>query len=244
MVRNSGDHGIELPDVRSAMGKSTTGTIRLHAFQESGHVTIDITDDGAGIDPIAVRRKAVERGLVRREVAEAMSDRDVLNFVFEPGFSTATAVTNLSGRGVGMDVVRSNIERIGGTVDLRSTVGHGCTVHIRIPLTLAIISALVVGVDDEMFAIPQTGIVELVRVTDATRASVERIRRGGTGASDALFYRLRDTLLPLIDLRRTLALGEARDAGAVRVVRGGRDRHLPGHRRRPPRPERHPARPR
>jgi len=206
MVRNSGDHGIELPEVRRARGKLSTGTIRLHAYQESGHVVIEITDDGAGIDPVAVRTKAVERGLVRREVADAMSDRDALNFIFEPGFSTASTVTSLSGRGVGMDVVRSNIERIGGTIDVRSTAGVGCTIHIRIPLTLAIISALVVGVHKEMFAIPQTAIIELVRVTSTTRALVETVFSGGANGQDAQFYRLRDTLLPLIDLGGALRI--------------------------------------
>jgi len=199
MVRNSADHGIEAPAVRRKAGKPECGTIRLNAYHEGGHVILEVGDDGAGIDVAVVRRKAIERGLVTEAAAAQLSDAQVLRFVFEPGFSTATTVTSVSGRGVGMDVVRSNVERIGGTVDLSSTVGKGTVVRIKIPLTLAIISALVVGAGGEAFAIPQIGVVELVRVTAESRGLVENVH-------GATFYRLRDSLLPLVDLGETLGL--------------------------------------
>ncbi|HEY0779720.1 MAG TPA: chemotaxis protein CheW [Gemmatirosa sp.] len=209
MVRNAADHGIEPSDVRRAAGKPERGRITLNAYHEGGHVVIEVADDGAGMDPARVRRKAVERGLVSAETAAAMSDAHVLRYVFEPGFSTAAAVTSVSGRGVGMDVVKSNIERIGGTVDLASRLGHGCTVRVRIPLTLAIVPGLLVSAGGHGFAIPQVGVVELVRVATAgglagepgapTMASVQRV-----GGADLL--RLRDALLPLVDLGAVLRL--------------------------------------
>lgn len=172
---------------------------------------LEITDDGAGINVERVRQKAIERGLVSAEVAAQLSEAQVLRFVFEPGFSTARSVTNVSGRGVGMDVVRCNVERIGGTVDLRSRVGAGTTVRIKIPLTLAIVSALVVAAGSEMFAIPQIGIVELVRVTEDQRDRVETLQ-------GARFYRLREALLPLINLRELLALGDAEEGETLKIV--------------------------
>jgi two-component system chemotaxis sensor kinase CheA len=199
MVRNSADHGVESAAIRRAAGKSEEGTIRLSARHEGGHVVIEITDDGAGINVARVRRKAVERGLVKSDVIDAMPDAQVFRYIFEPGFSTAETITNVSGRGVGMDVVRSNIEAIGGTVELSSVFGQGTTVRIKIPLTLAIISALVVGTAGESFAVPQIGIVELVRVTEEQRSLVEQVQ-------GAQFYRLRDTLLPLVQLRSLLRL--------------------------------------
>jgi two-component system chemotaxis sensor kinase CheA len=219
IVRNSADHGIELPHVRNEKGKSATGVIRLHAYHESGHVVIEITDDGAGIDLNAVRRKAVSRGLLHREAAESLTDREVLRFVFEPGLSTAEQVTHVSGRGVGMDVVRSNIEKIGGTVELDSVRGRGCTVRIRIPLTLAIIPALLVEAGGETFAVPQGSVLELIRVSDASSSLVERIY-------DMSFYRLREMLLPLVDLDRLLGLPARRlgDEYNVVVCQLGEDR--------------------
>ncbi len=206
MIRNSADHGVETPAIRAKAGKPEMGTIHLSARHEGGHVVIEIVDDGAGIDAARVRRKAVERGLVKAEAAEAMPDAQVLRFIFEPGFSTAEKVTNVSGRGVGMDVVRSNIDAIGGTVELSSQPGRGTTVRIKIPLTLAIISALLVGTAGESFAVPQIGIVELVRVTEEQHALVENVH-------GAQFYRLRDTLLPLVLLRSLLGLDtEATDS--------------------------------
>ena len=140
MVRNSADHGVESPAARRAAGKPETGRIRLNAYHESGHVLIDVSDDGAGLDAAKIRAKAVERGMLTREAAGSLTEAQSLRLIFEPGFSTAEKVTNVSGRGVGMDVVRSNIERIGGVVELSSRVGVGTTVRVRIPLTLAIIS--------------------------------------------------------------------------------------------------------
>ncbi len=204
MVRNSADHGVEDPKTRRAAGKPEQGTVRLSARHEGGHVIIEIADDGRGIDVDRVRRKAVERGLVRADVAQSLSDMQVLRFVFEPGFSTAETVTNVSGRGVGMDVVRSNIESIGGSVELQSEFGRGATVRIRIPLTLAIVSALIVECAGESFAVPQIGVVELVRVTEEKQHLLEHV-------NGARFFRLRDVLLPLVDLHGLLAL-DARDS--------------------------------
>jgi two-component system chemotaxis sensor kinase CheA len=199
MVRNSADHGIESPAVRRAAGKPETGRVRLNAYHEGGHVIIEVTDDGAGLDTVKIRAKAVERGMLTREAAAALNEAQALRLIFEPGFSTAERVTNVSGRGVGMDVVRNNIERIGGVVDVSSRVGIGTTVRVRIPLTLAIISGLIVGCSTEWFAIPQIGIVELVRVTDDTSRAIERVH-------GAQFLRLRDSLLPLVHLDALLDL--------------------------------------
>lgn len=197
MVRNSADHGIEAAAERRKAGKPEKGTIRLDAYHEGGHIVIEIRDDGKGLDAEAIRRKAVERGLVRAEAAAGLSDAQIFRFIFEPGFSTAEKVTSVSGRGVGMDVVRSNIEKIGGHVELSSTRGAGTQFRIKIPLTLAILSALIVGSGGQSFAIPQIGVVELVRVSDENRALIENVN--GT-----LFYRLRETLLPLVRLSDVL----------------------------------------
>jgi two-component system, chemotaxis family, sensor kinase CheA len=193
MVRNSADHGIERAEERRAAGKPEYGTVVLEAFHEGGHIVIEIRDDGKGLDADAIRRKAVERGLVRQEAVASLTDAQVFRFIFEPGFSTAENVTSVSGRGVGMDVVRSNIEGIGGTVDLISAVGRGTTVRVKIPLTLAILSALIVGTGALSFAVPQIGVVELVGLGDGNRSLVEDVN----GSS---FFRLRDSLLPLIHL--------------------------------------------
>lgn len=202
MVRNSADHGVESPEARRAAGKPEQGTIRLNAYHEGGHVILEISDDGAGISVEKVRRKAVERGLVNADVAATLSEAQVFRYIFEPGFSTAEKITNVSGRGVGMDVVRSNIEKIGGTVELSSREGRGTTVRVKIPLTLAIISALLVGSAAEVFAIPQIGVVELVRVSEDVRHRIEEVQ-------GARFFRLRDTLLPLVSLAERLQLANS-----------------------------------
>jgi two-component system chemotaxis sensor kinase CheA len=212
LVRNSVDHGIEAPHVRAASGKNTTGTIKLRAFHEGGRVNIEIIDDGGGIDPDRVKAKALERGLITPERARAMSTHDVFSLIFLPGFSTAAAVTNISGRGVGMDVVKSNIERMGGTVDVDSRVGFGTTIRIRIPLTLAIIPALVVGARNERFAIPQVNLVELVRIeADQAATAIERIH-------GVPVFRLRGSLLALAELSCVLGIDTDSTPRDVNIV--------------------------
>jgi two-component system chemotaxis sensor kinase CheA len=213
LVRNSVDHGIELPEARKARGKSAMGKLLLRAFHEGGQVNIEISDDGSGIDPEKIRNKAVARGLITAERAGRMGERESLALIFLPGFSTAEKVTSISGRGVGMDVVKTNVEKIGGTVDVQSKAGGGTTIKIKIPLTLAIIPALIVTSSGERFAIPQVSLLELVRLEgEHARASLERIH-------GAPVYRLRGNILPLVDLNQTLGLpGVATDATAVNIV--------------------------
>jgi two-component system chemotaxis sensor kinase CheA len=200
IVRNSVDHGIEKPDVRIANGKEAEGRLLLRAFHEGGHVIIEIADDGAGLNTDRIKSKAIERGLITAEKAAKMSEKELNSLIFLPGFSTAEQVTNLSGRGVGMDVVRSNIERIGGSTDLSSTFGKGTTLRIKIPLTLAIVPALIVSCGGERFAIPQVSLVELMRVEGSNIAKqVESIH-------GSKFYRLRGNLLPLVYLSEELRL--------------------------------------
>jgi two-component system chemotaxis sensor kinase CheA len=202
MVRNSADHGVEAPAVRRAAGKPEVGKIRLNAYHEGGHVIICIEDDGAGIPIDKVRQKAIKNGLVSERDAARLSDKEVLAFVFLPGFSTAEKVTNVSGRGVGMDVVKTQIERIGGMIDLSSKPGIGTTVRIKIPLTLAIISALVVESGGLSLAIPQLGVVELVRLPAEDRhKKIERIHNKEV-------FRLRNRLLPLVCLDEVMGLNK------------------------------------
>jgi len=201
MVRNSADHGLEMPADRRASGKSETGTITLNAFHEGGHIIIQIVDDGRGLNVERIREKAVANGLASEVELAAMSDQQIMQFIFKPGFSTAEKVTAVSGRGVGMDVVRSNIEKIGGTIELTSRVGRGSCFTIKIPLTLAIVSALIVECGGERFAIPQISVVELVRASADSEHSVERIK-------DTPVLRLRNRLLPLVRLRELLHLDE------------------------------------
>ena len=166
MVRNSADHGIEAAAARAAAGKPETGTITLDAYHESGHIFIRIADDGRGLDVERIRQKALANGLTSESALAAMSEQQILQFIFRPGFSTAEKVTSVSGRGVGMDVVRTNIERIGGAIEMNSVAGQGTTFLIKIPLTLAIVSALIVEASSQRFAIPQLNVVELVGVSD------------------------------------------------------------------------------
>ncbi|TCZ57988.1 hybrid sensor histidine kinase/response regulator [Roseicella aquatilis] len=207
MVRNSADHGLEDPEVRRRAGKPEAGRISLAARQEGGRIVIALSDDGRGIDFARVRARALERGLATEAEIAAMRDQEVARFIFRPGFSTASGVTAVSGRGVGMDVVRTNIERIGGTVELESEPGRGTTLSLSIPLTLAIVSALVVQAGGERFAVPQAAVAELVRV-------------GGTGAPvewlDATpVLRLRGQLLPLVPLGPLLGLAPPPAAGPI-----------------------------
>lgn len=200
MVRNSGDHGIETPEERRAAGKPEHGTIRLNAFHQGGHIIIEVGDDGRGLDIEKIKAKAVARGLVSEGQADGLSEAQIQKFIFHPGFSTASAVTNVSGRGVGMDVVRSNIELIGGSIDLRSTQGQGMVFTIKIPLTLAIVSALIVEAGAQRFAIPQLNVMELVRVAAGSDNKIEHI-------NNTPVLRLRDRLLPLVFLENELKLG-------------------------------------
>jgi two-component system chemotaxis sensor kinase CheA len=197
MVRNSGDHGLEGPAERREAGKPEAGRITLDAYHEGGHIIIEVGDDGRGLPVEKIRAKALAQGLATEQELAGMGERDIQRFIFRAGFSTAAAVTSVSGRGVGMDVVRTNVEKIGGTIDLRSREGKGTTFLIKIPLTLAIVSALIVEAGGERFAIPQIGVVELVRAGD-----------GVTHIKDAPVLRLRDRLLPLVSLSRLLRLEE------------------------------------
>ena len=212
IIRNSCDHGIEMPDVRVRAGKPAEGRLTLRAFHEGGQVNIEIIDDGAGIDAGRVKAKAVEKGLLRPEQAEKLSDREAHNLIFLPGFSTAAAVTNISGRGVGMDVVKSHIEKIGGVVDLFSRPGEGATVKIKIPLTLAIIPGLVITSGGERFVIPQVSLLELIRIeADSKEKHIEYVH--GTPV-----YRRRGSLLPIAYLNEVLSLHSSAGDEAISVV--------------------------
>lgn len=212
IVRNAVDHGFEAPEARKAKGKPAKGVLFLKAFHEGGQINIEITDDGAGIDVEKVKRKAAEKGLLSADAVSRLSERDAIALVFLPGLSTAEKVTNVSGRGVGMDVVRTNIEKIGGTVEISSRVGQGTTLWIKIPLTLAIIPALMVKGGGELFAIPQASLLELVRVDEDSAGRIEMIH-------EAEFYRLRGTLLPLLRLKHVLRIsGEKKSGGGENIV--------------------------
>ena len=215
IVRNSVDHGIECYEKREAAGKTPEGTLLLRAFHEGGQVIIEISDDGGGINTERVKQKAHERGLISADQIARMSEREILNLIFLPGFSTAEKISNVSGRGVGMDVVRTNIEKIGGTVDIQSQFGQGTTLRIKIPLTLAIIPALIVASGDDRYAIPQVNLVELVRLEgDQAVSGIESIH-------GAPVYRLRGRLLPLIYLNKALGLDQREMKGespAINIV--------------------------
>lgn len=200
LVRNSVDHGIEIPAERTAKGKDPEGKLLLKAFHEGGNVIIEIADDGAGLNTAKIKSKAIERGILTPERAARMTEQELNRLIFLAGFSTADKVTNISGRGVGMDVVRSNIEKIGGNVDVVSYPNQGTTIKIKIPLTLAIVPALIVTSGGERFAIPQVSLLELVRIEgNNVRKQVEEV--GGRR-----FYRLRGNLLPLVYLNSELKL--------------------------------------
>jgi two-component system chemotaxis sensor kinase CheA len=220
MVRNSADHGLEGTQERIDLGKPANGTIKLAAFHEGGYIVIRIADNGRGLNTARIREKIIEKGLASRGEVEGMNDQQIHRFIFAPGFSTAAAVTNLSGRGVGMDVVRTNIEQIGGQIDLTSVAGSGTTFTIKIPLTLAIVSALLVGAGKQKFAVPQTSVMELVRTGANAEHKIEKI-------NDALVLRLRNKLLPLVQLGPTLQLEAAKDEDAtfVMVIQVGERRY-------------------
>ncbi|CAA9265714.1 MAG: Signal transduction histidine kinase CheA / CheW-like domain, partial [uncultured Blastococcus sp.] len=212
LVRNSVDHGIESPEDRTKAGKPSEGVLTLRARHESGQVVVEVADDGAGIDPAKLGAKAVERGLVTAEALSRMSPADILQLIFLPGFSTAAAVTNVSGRGVGMDVVKTNIESIGGTIEVESEAGRGTVCRLRIPLTLAIVPALTVECAGDRYAIPQISLQELVSL-DAEKAANAVEEVGG-----AQVYRLRGELLPLVRLTDVLGLTSERHDGHVVIA--------------------------
>lgn len=212
IVRNSCDHGIETPEKRLANGKDEEGVLLLRAFHEGGQVNIEIVDDGGGIDPEKIKKIALSKNVITQEQADRMGDRELVNLIFAAGFSTAEKVTNVSGRGVGMDVVRTNIEKIGGSVDIQSVTGKGTTLRVKIPLTLAIIPALIITTAEERYAIPQVNLLELVRLDgDQVKESIEMIQ-------GAPVYRLRGNLLPLISLNDELKVAKKEDSDAVNIV--------------------------
>ncbi len=197
-IRNAIDHGVETPEARTAAGKPAEGVVRLRACHEGSHVIVEVHDDGAGMRIDRIREKAVERGLVPAQRAEQMNEREILQLIFLPGFSTAATVTSVSGRGVGMDVVRTNVEKIGGKVEVESQTGKGTVLRLRIPLTLAIIPALIVRSRGQNFALPQSSLTELVHLsTGQTDSRMEWLE-------NAALYRLRGHLLPLVFLDRLL----------------------------------------
>ncbi|WNM27428.1 chemotaxis protein CheA [Demequina capsici] len=211
LIRNAIDHGIETPADRVKAGKEEQGVLGLRAYHQGGQVVIEISDDGKGIDPEIVSAKAVEKGLKTAGQIENMSPQDILQLLFLPGFSTADKVTNVSGRGVGMDVVKTKIDSIGGVVDVQSTPGSGTTWRLRIPLTLAIMPALTVECASETFAIPQVNLLELLAIDDKLT--------GIDHVGEAPVYRLRGQLLPLVDLRDVLGRGRRESlTGAVITV--------------------------
>ena len=221
VIRNAIDHGIESPVDRINAGKLEEGRLRLSAYHESGHVNIEIADDGAGFDLQAIKLKAIERRLITPEQAERIGESDLMNLIFAPGFSTAKSVSNISGRGIGMDVVRTGLEKIGGTVDVQSRRGVGTTLRIKVPLTLAIIPALIVASHGDRYAIPQINLQEAVRLKgDQAKERIEHIY-------DTPVYRLRGRLLPVVHLGAELGLedhhfdsqsGKMQVSGTVNIV--------------------------
>ncbi len=191
IIRNSIDHGIEMPDDRVAQGKDPEGVVRISAYQEGNSIVIEISDDGRGIDPEKIRRKAVEKGIITEADAMRLTDSEAVNIIFMPGFSTAEKVTDVSGRGVGMDVVRTNINKINGSVEIATQKGVGSTFTIRLPLTIAIIQALMVTIGPETYAIPLASVVETVKITEKDIKTL----------SGSEVLNLRQQVLPLIRLR-------------------------------------------
>ena len=212
LLRNAIDHGIEGPEQRARSGKHPEGRILVRAAHRSGQVHIEIIDDGAGIDVERVRQKAISRGIISSERAEVMSEGELVNLIFLPGFSTAETVTNVSGRGVGMDVVKTNVERIGGAIEIETRLGRGTTFRIKVPLTLAIVPALIVNAGSARYAVPQVSLQELVLVdTERTRQRIEQVH-------GAPVYRLRDKLLPLVFLNEQLGYETREECFAKRKV--------------------------
>ncbi|MEA1973170.1 MAG: chemotaxis protein CheA, partial [Candidatus Cloacimonadota bacterium] len=209
LVRNAADHGLESTEERLAAGKPETGTVFLKAYHESGKVNIDVIDDGKGIDPEIIANKAIEKGLVSEQDIKKMPEKEILALIFAPGFSTADAITKVSGRGVGMDVVKTNIEKLGGTVSINSKIGEGTSINLKLPLTLAIIPSLIVTVNDLQFALPQVALKELVRIKKGDdKRKIEQV-------NDAPVLRLRNQLLPLVYLNDVLKLKRDKEQSEI-----------------------------
>ncbi len=211
LMRNSADHGVESPADRVKAGKPEAGTIRLVASNAGGHVQILIVDDGKGIDPEFIARKCIEKGLITDQQASAMSEREKIALIFAPGFSTAEKLSDVSGRGVGMDVVKTNIEKLKGTIEIESVVGQGTTMRIKIPLTVAILSAMMVGVGQEIYAVPLANVIEIVKPGEGTRSSINQ----------RPVMRLRDTVLPLLSSGELFGLGAQADEQFAVVLTSG-----------------------
>jgi len=220
IVRNAIDHGVELAEDRIRAGKSAIGKLLVRASHEGGAVTIEIKDDGKGMDPAKLKAHAIAKGILTESQAERLSDREALDLVFKPGFSTAAKVTDISGRGVGMDVVRTHVERAGGQVELDSVIGKGTTIRLKMPLTLAIIPALLVGTGKQRFAIPQVNLLELVYLSDQQApTAIEHVR-------GSYIYRLRGDVLPLVFLNRVLNVKSSSPEGVhIVVVSAGSKRY-------------------
>jgi len=208
IIRNSCDHGIEMPDVRAAGGKPETGTVELKAYNEGNSIVIEIVDDGKGLDADLLRSKAIEKEMISEREADTMSDKEAFALIFKPAFSMAAKVTNVSGRGVGMDVVKTNIEKVNGIIDIESEVGKGTSIKMKIPLTLAIIQALIVGTQEEFYAIPLSSVLETVRITLDEIYTVE--------GKNVL--RLRDEVLPLVRLSDIFGVKQVFDSGEFTYV--------------------------
>ncbi len=203
IIRNSCDHGIEIPADRVALGKPESGTILLKAYNEGNHIVVQIDDDGKGLDPVMLKNKSLQQGLITEKEADSMSDRETFGLIFKPGFSTATQVTSVSGRGVGMDVVKTNIEKLNGIIDISSEIGKGTSIKLKIPLTLAIIQALLVGVQEEYYAIPLASVLETVRISVDEIYTVE----------NRSVMRLRDEVLPLVHIGDIFEVNRIIDSG-------------------------------
>ena len=202
ILRNAADHGIETPDVRLAAGKAESGTVRISASHEAGYIAVSVADDGRGLDVEKIKAKALSRGLISAAEVDSLTPEAVYRFIFLPEFSTASKVTSISGRGVGLDVVRENIETIGGSITVTSTFGKGTSFNLKIPLTLAIAPALIVQTGSHRFALPQQSVIEAIGFGDGSSHKIERVQ-------DSMVLRLREQVLPLVDLRAVFELGPA-----------------------------------
>ncbi|HMA65282.1 MAG TPA: chemotaxis protein CheA, partial [Chitinispirillaceae bacterium] len=219
IVRNAIDHGIELPDIRKRCGKPPQGTLHIRACHEAGQVMIEIIDDGKGIDPVTIRKKAINLGLYDDNELASMNDREIIKIIFKPGFSTSEKITDISGRGVGMDVVLNSLKKVGGAVDIDSVPGKGTTLRIKLPLTLAIIPSLLVIVEGKRFAIPQANVVELVRI------AASDVKRRIEMVGGAAVVRLRNELLPLVRISDVLGISERTFSNETECL-AGNDRRM------------------